>query len=92
MENILSYFENASALQWAIVGTILFAVWFLPAAVALIFNRKHFKLILVACVPAGFSVIAWSGLMIWATTGNIVDKARGKSVLASKAAAESKIK
>jgi hypothetical protein len=84
MENILSYFENASVLQWVIIGTAVFAIWFLPAALALMFNRKHFELILVACVPAGFSIIAWSGLMVWATTGNIVDKYRSTTPPTSK--------
>ncbi|MCL1095455.1 superinfection immunity protein [Shewanella kaireitica] len=49
-------------------------LWFLPALLALVFNRKHFKLILVACIPAGFSLIAWGGVLIWATTGKAVDK------------------
>lgn len=78
MENIFSYFEHASAMQWVLVGMLVAVIWFLPAALALIFNRKHFKLILVACVPAGLSLIAWSGLMVWATTGNMIDKYRAK--------------
>ncbi|GAA0858979.1 superinfection immunity protein [Aliiglaciecola litoralis] len=89
MENLLSYFENMNVLQWIILGTALFAVWFLPAALALMFNRKHFKLILVACVPAGFSIIAWSGLMVWATTGNMLDKYKNKALLDEKAQSDS---
>ncbi|ACJ26949.1 hypothetical protein swp_0104 [Shewanella piezotolerans WP3] len=49
-------------------------LWFLPALLALVFNRKHFKLILIACIPAGLSMIAWGGVLIWATTGKAVDK------------------
>lgn len=85
MEAVMGYFENASVLQWVIVATAMFAIWFLPAALALMFNRKHFKLILIACVPAGFSLIAWSGLIIWAITGNMVNKYRNKAVTEEKA-------
>lgn len=51
-----------------------FIVWFLPALLALLLNPKHFKLILIACIPAGFSVIAWCGVLVWATTGKVFDK------------------
>ncbi|MCL1147223.1 superinfection immunity protein [Shewanella sp. 10N.261.52.F9] len=58
----------------ALLGLGVLAIWFLPAMLALAFNRKHFKLILLACIPAGFSLIAWGGVMVWATTGKAVDK------------------
>ena len=58
----------------ALLGLGVLAIWFLPAMLALAFNRKHFKLILLACFPAGFSLIAWGGVMVWATTGKAVDK------------------
>ncbi|WP_394174047.1 superinfection immunity protein [Thalassotalea litorea] len=57
-----------------IVCIISLVLWFLPAMLALLFNRKHFKLILVACIPAGFSLIAWSGVLVWAVTGKAVEK------------------
>ncbi len=56
------------------LAIVVLVLWFLPAMLALIFNRKHFKLILIACIPAGFSLIAWGGLMVWAVTGKAVDK------------------
>jgi len=62
------------------VGALVLLTWFLPALVALVFNRKQFKLILLACVPAGFSLIAWSGVMVWALTGNMVNRFRKKAV------------
>ncbi|GIU47261.1 hypothetical protein TUM4438_25870 [Shewanella sairae] len=58
----------------ALLGLAVVVIWFLPAMLALAFNRKHFKLILLACIPAGFSLIAWGGVMVWATTGKAVDK------------------
>ena len=58
----------------AILSIAVFALWFLPAFAALFFNRKHFKMILLACIPAGFSFIAWGGVLIWATTGKVVEK------------------
>ncbi|GIU16559.1 superinfection immunity protein [Shewanella sp. MBTL60-007] len=58
----------------AILAVAVVVIWFLPAMLALVFNRKHFKLILLACIPAGFSLIAWGGVMVWAITGKAVDK------------------
>jgi len=57
-----------------IVSILAVALWFLPAFLSLFFNRKHFKIILLACIPAGFSLIAWSGVLIWATTGKVAEK------------------
>jgi len=64
--------ENYALMALLAVGVLI--IWFLPAMLALIFNRKHFKLILLACIPAGLSFIAWGGVLIWATTGKVVDK------------------
>ncbi|MCZ4339299.1 superinfection immunity protein [Shewanella colwelliana] len=64
--------ENYAFMALLAVGVLI--IWFLPAMLALIFNRKHFKLILLACIPAGLSFIAWGGVLIWATTGKVVDK------------------
>ncbi|WP_394204198.1 superinfection immunity protein [Shewanella waksmanii] len=58
----------------AMVCTAALIIWFLPAILALFFNRKHFKLILLACIPAGLSFIAWGGVFLWAVTGKVVDK------------------
>lgn len=73
---ILTYFEQLSGIQWGAGITLLFVVWFLPAILAFFFNRKQLRIIAVACVPAGFSVIAWSGLMLWAVTGNALNRFR----------------
>ncbi len=74
MTEFLAAFENATALQWAMVLAIVLVIWFLPVAVAAIFNRKQAKLIAIACVPAGFSLIAWSAVLIWAFTGRAIEK------------------
>ncbi|RUO29720.1 hypothetical protein CWE12_07045 [Aliidiomarina sedimenti] len=74
MEFLEKIFVSENYIMIAIVGIVVVALWFLPAVLALFFNRKHFKLILLACVPAGFSLIAWSGVLIWATTGKVVEK------------------
>ena len=58
----------------ALVLVAVFIIWFLPALLALLFNRKHFKLILLACIPAGLSLIAWTGVMVWAISGKAVAK------------------
>lgn len=71
--------QQIASLQGAsmvlIVGSAL-VLWFLPALLALALNPKHFKWILIACIPAGFSFIAWGGLMVWATTGKAVERYR----------------
>ena len=82
MESFLTNLEKISGPQMAVIGVLMLFVWFLPAILALFFNRKHFKFILVACVPAGLSLIAWSGVMVWAITGKVVDKYRNKTLAA----------
>lgn len=74
MDSFLTLFEQASGLQLAIIGALVLFVWFLPAILALFFNPKHFKFIILACIPAGFSFIAWGGVMVWAVTGKVFDK------------------
>lgn len=69
--------ENYAFMVLLAIGVLI--IWFLPAMLALIFNRKHFKLILLACIPAGLSFIAWGGVMVWATTGKVVDKYSNKA-------------
>lgn len=78
METFWNNLQQASMWQMGVIGVLVLFIWFLPALIALFFNRKHFKLILLACIPAGLSLIAWSGVMVWAVTGKVVDKYRGK--------------
>ncbi len=74
MNEFLAQFENASALQWALVIVIMVFVWFLPVLLAMVFNRRQVKLIAITCVPAGLSLFAWSAVMVWAVTGKAVEK------------------
>lgn len=74
MEFVDNILASDNYLFLALLAIAVVFLWFLPALLALVFNRKHFKLILVACIPAGFSLIAWGGVLIWATTGKAVDK------------------
>ena len=69
--------DNYAFIGFLLVG--VFILWFLPALLALAFNRKQFKYILFACIPAGFSLIAWGGVMIWATTGKAIGKYANKA-------------
>lgn len=80
MEFFTQFFDNVTPVQFAIVGASVFFVWFLPAMVALVFNRKQVKLIALACVPAGFSLIAWCGVMLWAVSGNMVNRWNKKAI------------
>jgi hypothetical protein len=74
MDQILEKINQADGIQIFWIGAAVIIVWFLPALVALFFNRKHLKLISLACIPAGLSVIAWSGVLIWAFTGKMTSK------------------
>lgn len=78
MDFFITLFDQASGLQLAIVGALVLLVWFLPAILALFFNPKHLKYIILACIPAGISFIAWSGVVVWAVTGKVFDKYSNK--------------
>lgn len=80
MGALSQFFATTDPMLLMVVGALVLLTWFLPALVALVFNRKQFKLILLACVPAGFSLIAWSGVMVWALTGNMLNRFRKKAV------------
>ena len=80
MDALSQFFATTDPMLLMVVGALVLLTWFLPALVALVFNRKQFKLILLACLPAGFSLIAWSGVMVWALTGNMVNRFRKKAV------------
>jgi putative effector of murein hydrolase LrgA (UPF0299 family) len=78
METITQIYEQTSAPFLAVIIGVTLLVWFAPAIVAVFLNPKHAKLIAIACVPAGLSIIAWSAVMVWAVTGKVVDKYKGK--------------
>nr|WP_136250527.1 superinfection immunity protein [Ningiella ruwaisensis] len=81
MELINNYFtalQTLNSLQIMLIVAAVLIVWFLPAMIAAVLNPAHAKYIVVACVPAGFSLIAWSGLMIWACTGKVFEKYKDK--------------
>lgn len=61
--------EQAPIAVWLWVIPFTLLVWFIPSILALFFNRKQVKLILLANIPAGFSFIAWGACIVWAVTG-----------------------
>jgi len=65
---------SQSGLAFFIIVLCSIVLWFLPAIIAAFLNRKHFKKILVACIPGGFSFIVWFALIAWAVTGKMVGK------------------
>ncbi|GGW87362.1 superinfection immunity protein [Alteromonas halophila] len=74
MTDFLTQLQSVSGLQLLLLSALVAVVWFLPAGLALLFNRKQAKLIAVACVPAGLSLVAWSALLVWSVTGRAVEK------------------
>lgn len=78
METLTDIYNSLTLWQFILIGAVVLLLWFLPAILALFFNRKHAKYILIACVPAGFSFIAWGGVMVWAVTGKVFDRFKDK--------------
>jgi len=78
MELLIEIYNSLTPLQFLLFGTFILLIWFLPAILALFFNPRHAKYILVACVPAGLSFIAWGGVMVWAVTGKVFDRFKDK--------------
>ncbi|GLR71305.1 superinfection immunity protein [Agaribacter marinus] len=78
INNFLAQLAGLTMLQIALISILVIAVWFLPAMIAVVLNPSHAKYILVACIPAGFSLIAWSGLLVWACTGKVFERYKDK--------------
>ncbi|USD21346.1 superinfection immunity protein [Microbulbifer variabilis] len=87
LDQLISSFSELlsqiSPLKGFLFVVFFFAVWFLPAIVAFFLNRKHFRKILAANVPAGLSWIAWVALLAWAVTGKLRDKDGAKGQITS---------
>lgn len=61
--------EGSNLIEILAVALLIAAIYFLPTLLAAFFNRKHLVKIAVLNLPAGFSILAWLGLMVWAITG-----------------------
>lgn len=68
------HFQQAPLVVWLLVILLTLIIWFIPSILALFFNRKHLKLIVLANIPAGFSFIAWGACIAWAVTGKMVNR------------------
>lgn len=71
MDVLNDLFATESTLSIIIICIAAFALWFLPAFLAFFLNRKYFKIISLASIPAGFSFIAWIGLLGWSLSNHI---------------------
>ncbi len=71
---MLQQFQHAPLVIWLLVIPLTLVVWFIPSILALFFNRKHLKLIMLANIPAGFSFIAWGACIVWAVTGKMANR------------------
>lgn len=54
-----------------VFGVFFISVYFLPTFLAIFFNRSHLSKIALLNIPAGFSLIAWGALLVWACTGKV---------------------
>ena len=78
LQTIFTQLSGLAAWQILLIGSIILVIWFLPAMLAVVFNPPHAKYIAFACIPAGLSLIAWSGLIIWAVTEKVFEKYKDK--------------
>jgi multidrug efflux pump subunit AcrB len=62
-------FSQMNASTLALMIPALVALYFLPAILAVLLNRRHKGKIIAANVPAGFSWFLWFGVLAWAVTG-----------------------
>ena len=76
IDQVQQLFAGQNGSMIIVLGLVVLMFWFLPAILSAFLNRKHFKIILIACIPAGFSFIAWFGLIGWAVAGKITVKKR----------------
>ena len=78
IEQMQQLITGKSASMIIVVSLIILVFWFLPAILAVFLNRRNFKIILAACIPAGFSFVAWFALICWAITGKLIDKKKAE--------------
>lgn len=69
-----AFFAGSNPVEIIAVVLVILAIYFLPAVLAVFFNRKHLVKIAVLNIPAGFSVLVWLGLIVWAVTGKRREK------------------
>lgn len=74
MEKLLVDLQQMGVGFWLFFIPFVLLVWFLPTLLAVFFNRQQLKLIALANIPAGLSVIAWLGCIVWACTGKLWQK------------------
>ncbi|NMH60728.1 superinfection immunity protein [Alteromonas ponticola] len=70
IEQFTQIWTQSDATSLVLFGLVFLFVYFLPTVLAVFFNRRHLVKIAVLNVPAGFSIIAWGALTVWAATGN----------------------
>jgi len=70
-------FSQMSTPTLAMVIPLLIAVYFLPAIIAVLLNRRHKGKIIAANVPAGFSWFLWFAVLAWAVTGKSLMEEEG---------------
>ena len=71
LNNYLALVEQSSVAQLVCFAVFFFTVYFLPTLLAVFFNRQHLAKIAVLNIPAGFSLIVWGALVLWACTGKV---------------------
>ena len=74
LDQIQQLFAGQTASVVFVIVLALLIFTFLPAIFTAFLNRRHFKNIFIACIPASLSFIAWLALLGWAVTGKVTEK------------------
>lgn len=69
INNFSQAWQDSSVGALILFGLFFLLVYFLPSLLAVFFNRRNLLTIAVLNIPAGFSLIAWGALVVWACTG-----------------------
>jgi hypothetical protein len=85
MEQFITSLQSLTFMQYAIFIPLFFIIYFIPTILAYFFNKQNLKIIAIANVPAGFSMLIWGALIIFSITGNASDKLLQKLKLKNKA-------
>jgi len=74
MEQFFTTLQSLTFIQYATFIPLFLIVYFIPTILAYFFNKNNLKIIAIANIPAGFSMLIWFALIIFSITGNASEK------------------
>jgi len=74
MEQFHTTLQSLTFIQYVTFIPLFLIVYFIPTILAYFFNKNNLKIIAIANIPAGFSMLIWFALIIFSITGNASEK------------------